>query len=77
MAKSETNVVHFGSWCSQCGPDVRVDEDACCVVCGLDAIGFGADQALRTRDWVAKQECTCQSGECEPCRARKALEARG
>ncbi len=24
--------------CAQCGPDVKVDEDGCCVTCGCDAL---------------------------------------
>jgi len=36
-----------GSWCPQCGPDVKVDEDGCCVHCGCDCTGEGAELALR------------------------------
>ena len=42
-----------GSWCAQCGPNVKVDEDGCCISCGLQAIGDGAEEALtaaRERD---------------------------
>jgi len=39
------------TWCPQCGPDVDVDEDGCCDVCGADAVGPGADGA-----WQAKEE---------------------
>ena len=38
-----------GSWCPQCGPDVSVDEDGCCLMCGCDAVGAGAETALRLR----------------------------
>ena len=32
--------------CGQCGFDVKVDEDGCCVTCGADATGPYVDQAL-------------------------------
>lgn len=37
------------SWCPQCGPDVACDEDGCCVTCGADAVGDGANQAHALR----------------------------
>ena len=33
------------SLCPQCGWDVAVDEDGCCVVCGALALGAGVDAA--------------------------------
>ncbi len=41
------------AWCAQCGPLDRVDEDGCCLNCGGDAMGPGADQtcaALRSQE---------------------------
>jgi len=29
--------------CPECGPDVHVDEDGCCVNCGADAVGRGVE----------------------------------
>lgn len=31
--------------CPECGPNVRVDEDGCCVSCGVDALFFGRETA--------------------------------
>lgn len=39
-----------GSWCPQCGPDVSIDEDGCCAICGADATGEGAERALALRE---------------------------
>jgi len=35
------------SLCPQCGWDVAVDEDGCCVVCGALALGAGVDAAAQ------------------------------
>jgi len=29
--------------CPQCGPDVPIDDDGCCIACGCDASGPGVD----------------------------------
>lgn len=34
------------SFCPQCGPSVQVDEEGCCLACGADAMGDGADLAI-------------------------------
>ena len=39
----------LGTLCPQCGYDVKVDEDGCCVTCGGAATGAGADAAIRNR----------------------------
>lgn len=31
------------TWCPQCGPNVVVDDDECCVMCGASATGDGVD----------------------------------
>ena len=57
------------TWCPQCGPDVRVDEDGCCALCGADAMGAGADEADRLRARVAALT-ECLRGyvtNCEQC----------
>ena len=37
-----------GGWvwsnCPECGPDVRVDEEGCCVLCGRDALLYGKQE---------------------------------
>lgn len=38
----------LGSWCPQCGSNVSVDEDGCCISCGCCAVGQGADEAFAT-----------------------------
>lgn len=38
--------IPLGSWCPLCGPEVAVDEDGCCAMCGATAMGLGADAAL-------------------------------
>jgi len=35
------------SWCPECGPDVKLDEDGCCVGCGLDATHYGVEPTRR------------------------------
>lgn len=51
----------LGSWCTQCGPHVSVDEDGCCNACGCSAVGQGADEAHATiadlRDRLAPWTC--------------------
>lgn len=27
--------------CAECGPDISVDEDGCCLMCGRDAVFYG------------------------------------
>lgn len=44
-----------GSWCPQCGPDVTVDEDGCCVTCGATATGDGADAVLAMRAEIVER----------------------
>jgi hypothetical protein len=44
-----------GSYCLECGPDVRVDEDGCCSTCGRDAM------------WWKDGECRCDSFDDGPC----------
>jgi len=34
------------TWCPECGPRVNVDEDGCCLMCGADASGPGAREAV-------------------------------
>lgn len=38
-----------GSHCFECGPDVSVDEDGCCAMCGRDAMWYGT---CRCEDFV-------------------------
>jgi hypothetical protein len=45
-----------GSWCPECGPDVKVDEDGCCAHCGADACGRGSWLALGYRARVGALE---------------------
>lgn len=60
------------TWCPQCGPDVSVDEDGCCAVCGADATGDGADLAHAQRShleaYMALYE-TCERQRLELVRA--------
>lgn len=37
------------TWCPECGPDVEIDEDGCCVSCGCGATGAGVDAAHHWR----------------------------
>ena len=41
------------TWCPECGPAVKVDEDLCCAQCGASASGEGADQALELLNGVS------------------------
>jgi hypothetical protein len=46
--------------CDECGPNINVDEDGCCISCGRDAINYGtcpeldkaADEIERLRDAI-------------------------
>lgn len=42
------------SWCVQCGPMVRVDEDGLCASCGATCMGEYADAANEMR-WLLKK----------------------
>lgn len=35
--------------CAQCGPSISVDEDGCCQMCGMDAVGPGVEAVMRWR----------------------------
>ena len=61
----------YVGWCPQCGPReaVGLDEDGCCKTCGADAIGPGADQALKLlkdRDPV-REPCPVCKGDGRLC----------
>lgn len=34
------------TFCVECGPEVKVDEDGCCEECGRDAVGEWAQTAV-------------------------------
>ena len=72
-----------GSWCPQCGPDVSVDEDGCCQGCGCDAVGEGAEEALKQREQLkvcvdalkaTPYQPHCESADCHCAKVRAALE---
>ena len=42
-------VEYLGTWCPECGHDVKVDEEGLCLMCGCTAVGKGANQAILTR----------------------------
>jgi uncharacterized Zn finger protein (UPF0148 family) len=44
------------TWCPQCGPDVHIDEDGCCAMCGADAAGDGVDEAHKHRRAAQKAQ---------------------
>lgn len=46
----EPELTSKGSWCPQCGPNVKVDEDGLCAACGATAMGEGTDKALTAID---------------------------
>lgn len=33
--------------CVECGPDVRIDEDGCCALCGGTAVGTWLDKIVK------------------------------
>jgi hypothetical protein len=39
----ENNEFWSATWCPECGPDVKVDEDGCCTMCGCTAMGVGVE----------------------------------
>ena len=41
-----TGLVGQGSNCTNCGSNVRVDEDGCCISCGTDAMWYGVDWVI-------------------------------
>lgn len=52
----------LGSLCPQCGYDVKVDEEGCCIGCGSTAIGDGADAAHRWRNKARRAKREAQRG---------------
>lgn len=34
----------INTWCPECGPDVTIDENGCCVSCGSNATGLSVDR---------------------------------
>jgi hypothetical protein len=40
----------WDTWCPQCGPNVKCDDDGTCAHCGCDCIGLGVDAALALLD---------------------------
>jgi hypothetical protein len=48
--------VHSGelkmnTFCPECGPNVSIDEDGCCVTCGATAIGSAVNEAVKYWDY--------------------------
>ena len=65
------------TWCAQCGPHIKVDEDGCCKMCGATSVGDGADMAVevlveseRVRQRCAKLETENESLRSENTRLR-------
>jgi hypothetical protein len=58
-----------GSHCAECGPNVYVDEDGCCVTCGRDAM------------WYAGHPCRCADFDdglpCPQCLATRTPQREG
>ncbi len=50
------------SWCPECGPNVMVDEDGCCQMCGSTAMGPGATKAHDLAAKLAEAESERQAG---------------
>jgi len=46
----------MNTWCPQCGPHAVIDEDGCCLICGSDAVGDGADKAVALAERVKELE---------------------
>ena len=42
------------TWCPECGPSVRVDEDGCCLTCGATATGSAVDAAVAAAGRIAE-----------------------
>ena len=43
---TDRRVSKYFPWCPQCGPGLSVDEDGCCMICGADAMGDVANEAM-------------------------------
>lgn len=56
LKTTKYNEMHINVWCPQCGPDMAIDEDGCCFVCGSDAHGEGADLAKMNADALESAE---------------------
>ena len=39
------------TFCPECGPNVDIDEDGCCVTCGATAIGSAVNEAVKYWDY--------------------------
>jgi len=46
----------MNTWCPQCGPHAVIDEDGCCLICGSDAVGDGADKAVALIERIKELE---------------------
>ena len=56
------------TFCPECGPDVEIDEEGCCLTCGATAVGSAAKDiarlqavvdAARTQREHHDPECLC------------------
>lgn len=56
----------LGAWCPECGPQRMVDEDGCCLSCGGNAIGDGADDAIRALGVLTAPKPELPQGWYEP-----------
>lgn len=61
------------SYCAECGPNVKVDEDGCCAACGGNAMGEFADRACAAIAEVSRLKARLKDREKRIRDARKAM----
>ena len=42
------------TFCPECGPEVTIDEDGCCIICGSNATGQMVEEAMLYWDYCKK-----------------------
>lgn len=50
LPQSDDPEFYTGTWCPECGPNVRICEEGMCASCGNVAVGAGTETALKIRD---------------------------
>ena len=70
------------TFCPECGPDVEIDEEGCCLTCGATAVGSAAKDIARLQAVVdaarvvALTYCSENPGcNCCMCRLHQSLRA--
>lgn len=66
----------LNTFCPDCGPNVEVDEDGCCVSCGADATGPGVEKVAQLLEDLAHERIRTIKAPPRPSASLTAEEAR-